>query len=538
MSSRAVGPAHPRLVAAVVVVAEQDERGRLAHRVHGSSPSASSPRQTRTKRVGLQLVGHRRRVGVAGADDGLGRQREQHVHDRVLEVGVGRVPGRAHAADGVLEQRVAGEDVALDEQREHPAVWPGVCSGATSRPPTATVSSGLISPVAPSTRSSGCDEHLELGPALGELAELADVVVVVVGEQDVRRRQPWRSAASMSGSTGPPASTKKPAPPWLAHEVGVRQELRVHRAFDDHGGGTLASAMPELIHTCYRIGDIDRSVAFYEALGFEELRRMPIRDEAINVFMGLPGDGARLELTYNHGVDSYELGTGYNHIAITVADLDGDARQPGRAGHRAREAALHRARGRLAALLRARSGRLPDRDHRDRLILARRRGQGADQRSARSERHAHGARRGRRVADRVGHGDQQLRLHFAVGPQRPAERRPRGRAERKAQRPRVDPARARPASRRGAARARGRAAAAWRWPTRRTPRPGRSRRRAARRGAAGCCSRGPLSRARGAVVSSDDGAPDGAGPGSAPPGGPASGHAGPMSVRASARRSW
>ena len=78
----------------------------------------------------------------------------------------------------------------------------------------------------------------------------------------------------------------------------------------------------ELIHTCYRIGDIDRSVDFYKALGFEEVGRMPIRDEAINVFMGLPGDGARLELTYNHGVDSYELGTGYNHIAITAADLD------------------------------------------------------------------------------------------------------------------------------------------------------------------------------------------------------------------------
>jgi lactoylglutathione lyase len=68
--------------------------------------------------------------------------------------------------------------------------------------------------------------------------------------------------------------------------------------------------MPALIHTCYRIGDIDRSVAFYEALGFEELRRMPIRDEAINVFMGLPGDGPRLELTYNHGVTEYELGHG------------------------------------------------------------------------------------------------------------------------------------------------------------------------------------------------------------------------------------
>ena len=81
--------------------------------------------------------------------------------------------------------------------------------------------------------------------------------------------------------------------------------------------------MSELIHTCYRIGDIDRSVRFYEALGFEEVGRMPIRDEAINVFMGLPGDGARLELTYNHGVDSYELGAGYNHIAVTTDDLDG-----------------------------------------------------------------------------------------------------------------------------------------------------------------------------------------------------------------------
>ena len=82
--------------------------------------------------------------------------------------------------------------------------------------------------------------------------------------------------------------------------------------------------MSNLIHTCYRITDIDRSVAFYKALGFEEVARMPIRDEAINVFMNLPGDGdsPRLELTYNHGVDSYELGTAYGHIAITADDLD------------------------------------------------------------------------------------------------------------------------------------------------------------------------------------------------------------------------
>jgi lactoylglutathione lyase len=77
------------------------------------------------------------------------------------------------------------------------------------------------------------------------------------------------------------------------------------------------------LHTCYRIGDIDRSVSFYKKLGFEERRRMPIGDEAINVFMGLPGEGDLLELTYNHGVDSYDLGTGYNHIALLLDDLEG-----------------------------------------------------------------------------------------------------------------------------------------------------------------------------------------------------------------------
>jgi lactoylglutathione lyase len=81
-----------------------------------------------------------------------------------------------------------------------------------------------------------------------------------------------------------------------------------------------------LIHTCYRIFEIDRSVAFYEALGFEEKGRLPIREEAINVFMGLPDDGPepRLELTYNIGrTDPYEVGSGYGHIAITTPELDG-----------------------------------------------------------------------------------------------------------------------------------------------------------------------------------------------------------------------
>ena len=80
--------------------------------------------------------------------------------------------------------------------------------------------------------------------------------------------------------------------------------------------------MATYLHTMLRITDPEQSRSFYEALGFEDRRRMPIRDEAINVFMGLPGDDDRLELTYNFGVDSYELGTGYGHIAVSVDDID------------------------------------------------------------------------------------------------------------------------------------------------------------------------------------------------------------------------
>jgi lactoylglutathione lyase len=78
-----------------------------------------------------------------------------------------------------------------------------------------------------------------------------------------------------------------------------------------------------LIHTCYRITDPERSVAFYEALGLEKRREIPIRDEAINIFMGVPGEEVpELELTHNYGVDGYELGTAYGHVALTVDDLD------------------------------------------------------------------------------------------------------------------------------------------------------------------------------------------------------------------------
>jgi lactoylglutathione lyase len=79
----------------------------------------------------------------------------------------------------------------------------------------------------------------------------------------------------------------------------------------------------KLVHTNVRVRDIDASLRFYEALGFERRGRLQF-DGAYNVYLGLPGDGDTLELTVNEGRDEpYDLGSGYGHVAITVDDLDG-----------------------------------------------------------------------------------------------------------------------------------------------------------------------------------------------------------------------
>ena len=79
----------------------------------------------------------------------------------------------------------------------------------------------------------------------------------------------------------------------------------------------------QFVHTCVRVRDPEASQRFYRALGFEPRGRLNF-SSAYNVYMGLPGGGDVLELTVNRGHDEpYELGTGYNHIALTVSDLDG-----------------------------------------------------------------------------------------------------------------------------------------------------------------------------------------------------------------------
>jgi len=80
-----------------------------------------------------------------------------------------------------------------------------------------------------------------------------------------------------------------------------------------------------LLHTMLRVGDLQRSIAFYtEVLGMQLLRTTRRPDQHYDLaFVGYAAnpEQAEIELTYNYGVDRYELGTAYGHIAIGVADV-------------------------------------------------------------------------------------------------------------------------------------------------------------------------------------------------------------------------
>jgi lactoylglutathione lyase len=106
--------------------------------------------------------------------------------------------------------------------------------------------------------------------------------------------------------------------------------------------------MTAYLHTMVRITDPDSSRAFYEALGYEFRSDMDIvrngEREATNYFFGFPGEGDTLELTFNHDGRTYDLGTGYGHIAIgvdnlaeTLARLADQGIEPEREPYRVRE---------------------------------------------------------------------------------------------------------------------------------------------------------------------------------------------------------
>ena len=79
-----------------------------------------------------------------------------------------------------------------------------------------------------------------------------------------------------------------------------------------------------ILHTMLRVGDLDRAIAFYtDVLGMKVLRTTDRPEQKYRLaFVGYGDEssGAVLELTYNYGVGSYELGGGFGHVAIEVPD--------------------------------------------------------------------------------------------------------------------------------------------------------------------------------------------------------------------------
>ncbi len=79
-----------------------------------------------------------------------------------------------------------------------------------------------------------------------------------------------------------------------------------------------------MLHTMLRVGNLDKSLAFYtEVLGMRLLRRNDYPEGKFTLaFVGFQEekDGAVIELTHNWGVDQYEIGTGYGHVALGVED--------------------------------------------------------------------------------------------------------------------------------------------------------------------------------------------------------------------------
>jgi lactoylglutathione lyase len=75
--------------------------------------------------------------------------------------------------------------------------------------------------------------------------------------------------------------------------------------------------------TAFRVVDLEHSADFYEKLGFEEVGRVDVNEETTLAMFCMPDDGdfVRLELVFNRGVDSYEVGDGFSHLAVSVDDI-------------------------------------------------------------------------------------------------------------------------------------------------------------------------------------------------------------------------
>ena len=83
--------------------------------------------------------------------------------------------------------------------------------------------------------------------------------------------------------------------------------------------------MSLFLHTMIRVGNLEKSVDFYsKAFGMKEIRRRDVPDgKYTNVFIGYgeDTDHTLIEMTYNYGIEKYEMGTAFGHLAVGVPDV-------------------------------------------------------------------------------------------------------------------------------------------------------------------------------------------------------------------------
>lgn len=105
----------------------------------------------------------------------------------------------------------------------------------------------------------------------------------------------------------------------------ARQPLISPRPVHRHAQRSFLTMSQKMLHAVYRVGDLEATSKFLEALGMKRLRYRDVPSEKYsNAFFGYgpeqKGEYFSLELTYNYGVDSYDIGTGFGHFGVAVED--------------------------------------------------------------------------------------------------------------------------------------------------------------------------------------------------------------------------
>ncbi|MFV0440535.1 MAG: VOC family protein [Lachnospirales bacterium] len=86
--------------------------------------------------------------------------------------------------------------------------------------------------------------------------------------------------------------------------------------------------MVKMLHTCIRVKDLEKSLAFYKDLGLNEtLRKDHTQNGFVIVYVSSQPGAYEIELTYNIGSEGYEIGNGFSHVAIGVDDLEAEQKR-------------------------------------------------------------------------------------------------------------------------------------------------------------------------------------------------------------------